>query len=95
MARRGKPEERPDALVYVNEGRRWAVFCTLCPRELRGTRATSWEAQSLATEHLRYSHGLLRVYVDRDTPEHRRAVQEALPLVVAHDRTLATDRWQG
>lgn len=91
MARRKTADDRPDALVYVNEGRRWAVFCVLCPRELPGDRLSRSEAEHRALEHLRYTHGLRRSWVELDTPAHRAAVQDALPLVVAHDRTLPTD----
>lgn len=95
MARRGNPADRPDAFVWIGDSGRWETFCTLCPRALPGSRGTRYEAADRACEHLHYTHGLRRVWVDRNTPAHLQAVQAALPLVVAHDRTLSTDRWQG
>lgn len=79
--------------MFVGDSGLWETFCALCPRQLPGGRRTHHEAFGRAVEHLRYTHGMVRVFVARDTPAHREAVQEALPLVVAHDRTLPTDRW--
>lgn len=91
--RRGKETDQADALVYTDEPSQWLVFCVLCPRELPRVHRTRGEALWAAHEHLRFTHGLRRVRVDQETPAHRQAVQDALPLVLAHDRTLPTDRW--
>lgn len=91
MGRTKEPEDQPDAVLMTNDDNRWEVFCVLCPRTLHGSTPLRSEARWVASEHLEFSHGLKRVWIDSFRPGYRNIVQMALPLIVAHDLTLATD----
>lgn len=93
VARRKAPADQPDALIYSEDGSQWAVFCALCPRQLGKVYVDRNTALWRAHEHLEHSHALLRVWIGHDRPAHLQLVQGALPLIIAHDRTLTTDRW--
>lgn len=91
MARKKAPDDQPDAVVYSDQGGTWGVLCTLCPRTLTREWSGSGAAREHATEHLRHTHGLDRVWIDQHRPGYRQAVQMALPLIVEHDLTLTSD----
>jgi hypothetical protein len=89
---RKRVNDTPDAVLSSDTGQAWIVFCTLCTRALGGPPLQRADALYRAHEHLEHSHGLLRVFVFTERPGYRRAVDVALPLVVAHDLTLPADR---
>lgn len=91
MARKREPDDTPDVLLSSVDGRAWAAFCRLCVRSIGKGDVAVGDAYMRAYEHLRYSHGLQRVRIDRMTPGYVSMVQTALPLIVEHDLTLATD----
>lgn len=95
MARVKPPEDQADAVLTSETGREWLVFCRLCPRTLGKGLTRQADARQYAIEHLEHSHGLFRVWVKRERVGYQAMVNEALPLVVAHDLTLATDRRTG
>lgn len=72
-------------------GRKWAVFCSLCPRTLGKDLSRRADARQYACEHLETAHGLSRVWVSQLRIGYVEMVQTALPLVVAHNLTLASD----
>lgn len=91
MARGKAPADRPDAIVYREEDGQWYATCLLCPRTL-----TQWSDDRRFTwyyvrEHLKYSHGLDRIWVDEHTYGYKQMVQDALPLIVAHDLQVASE----
>jgi hypothetical protein len=91
MARKHEPADTPDVLLTSEDGREWAVFCRLCVRTVGPPVVGGCVPYARAHEHLLTSHGLQRVRIDRMQPGYREMVQAALPLVVEHDLTLATD----
>lgn len=91
MARTQAPDDVPDAVVYSDDGVTWGVLCTLCPRTLDKAWSTAPAARATATAHLEHSHGLRRVWIEQHRPGYRQIVQQALPLIVEHDLTYASD----
>lgn len=86
-----KVEDTPDAVLSSENGVAWHVTCTLCVRTLGRASHDRPTALWRAREHLATVHALRRIYVEVERPGYQRAVSVALPLVVAHDRTLPSD----
>lgn len=92
MGKRKEPADTPDVLLTSEDGRSWGVVCRLCVRTVGKSPTSRGGAYERAHEHLEHSHGMQRVRIDRMRPGYAEMVQAALPLVVEHDLTLATDR---
>jgi hypothetical protein len=84
VSRSKAPTDQPDAVLSSVDGRRWVVFCRLCPRTLGRGTSDAFAARAFASEHLEHSHGLKRVWIEQHRPGYTEAVQEGLPLVLAH-----------
>lgn len=85
MAKTAKASVSPDAILSWGDDQLWHITCLHCTRTLTKGHSKRPEGYWQGVEHLRYSHALLSVYIDYETPGYRAIVNEALPLVVAHD----------
>lgn len=91
MTRKAQPADQPDLIHYREEGERlWHVTCCLCPRTLNG-EWTQDAAYRKGVEHLRYTHGLYRIWIETYPHGYKKIVQDALPLIVAHDMQVASE----
>lgn len=91
MARKAVPADKPDAITYKDEDHlSWQVTCCLCPRTLMGEWVRD-AAYRKAVDHLKYTHGLDRIWIDVHPHGYKQMVQDALPLIVAHDMQVASE----
>ena len=85
MGKRAKASDTADAVIYYGDDRQWHGTCALCPRTLQ----KGWDFKPGAylgmVEHLATSHGLNRIWIEVMREGYRAVVQDALPLIVAHD----------
>lgn len=91
MTRKAQPADQPDAVLICENGGRWTITCLLCPRTLANPASDNRVALYRAKEHLQYSHALFRIWVEEHPHGYKKIVQDALPLIVAHDMQVASE----
>jgi len=82
-----KPTDEPDLAVYRVDGGRFAYLCRHCAAARAYDCADEASAVRHAQLHAWSVHSLRRVWIAWDDPRHARAVQIALPIVIAHNTT--------
>lgn len=82
-----RTKDEPDAFVYVDETGGVVYLCRHCVKLIPTTMPNVGQAFVNAQLHLWAQHSRRYVWIDRSDPAHTRAVQQALPIVLAHNTT--------
>ena len=85
--KRKREAEQPDAHVYRRDDGRVSWFCAECVTAHETPDIDLGAAFRHAQSHLWSNHSRRRVWIDYSSPGYARAVQQALPLVIAHNTT--------
>lgn len=85
MARKAKEGDKPDAITFREDDGNWHTTCLLCPRTLSKESPYRNTVYMAAVQHLLYSHGLKRIWVDEHPHGYKQLVQDSLPLIVTHN----------